>query len=155
MQVLSGIEVTKFWLLILSGGYLIVAVKVASSIFVNQLNATKLSSSSSLNWAWPSPVPACFVYLGLYVGLYLSVFLCSPMSVSQSLSLSLCSCLPARGQRNMSLTLSLRPCFSVPISLSLFPSLLPSLSLSVKVDSTLTVEWRFGCDFLVSSLVGF
>ena len=38
-------EVTKFWLRILSGGYLLVAVKVASSIFVNKLNATKLKSS--------------------------------------------------------------------------------------------------------------
>ena len=30
----------KFWLLILSDGYLLVAVEVASSIYVNQLNAT-------------------------------------------------------------------------------------------------------------------
>ena len=37
----------KFWLLILSGGYLLVAVKVASSIYVNQLNATKLKSSKN------------------------------------------------------------------------------------------------------------
>ena len=34
----------KFWLLILSGRYLLVAVEVASSIYVNQLNATKLKS---------------------------------------------------------------------------------------------------------------
>ena len=32
-------EVTKFWLIMFSGDYLLVAVKVASSIFVNQLNA--------------------------------------------------------------------------------------------------------------------
>ena len=37
----------KFWLLILSGGYLLVAVDVASSIYVNQLNATKLKSSKT------------------------------------------------------------------------------------------------------------
>ena len=37
-------EVTKFWLLMLSGGYLLVAVKITSSIFVNQLNATNLNS---------------------------------------------------------------------------------------------------------------
>ena len=40
-------EVNKFWLLILSGSYLLVAVKVASSIFVNQLNETKPKSSKT------------------------------------------------------------------------------------------------------------
>ena len=40
-------EITMFWLLILSGGYLIVAVKIASSIFVNQPNATKPKSSET------------------------------------------------------------------------------------------------------------
>ena len=40
-------EVTKFWLLILSGGYLLVAVKAANSIFVNQLNTTNLKSSKT------------------------------------------------------------------------------------------------------------
>ena len=40
-------EVTMFWLLMLSGGYLLVTVKVASSIFVNQLNATNLKSSKT------------------------------------------------------------------------------------------------------------
>ena len=34
-------EVTKFWLLILSGVYLLVAVQVASSIFVYQLKSSK------------------------------------------------------------------------------------------------------------------
>ena len=36
-------EVTKYWLLMLSGGCL-VAVKVANSIFVNQLNAATLKT---------------------------------------------------------------------------------------------------------------
>ena len=40
-------EVTKLWLLILSSGYLLMAVKVASSIFVDQPNATKLKSNKS------------------------------------------------------------------------------------------------------------
>ena len=40
-------EVNKFWLLILSGSYLLVAVKEASSIFVNQLNATKCKLSKT------------------------------------------------------------------------------------------------------------
>ena len=38
---------TKFWLLLLGGGYLLVAAKVAISIFVNQLNATNLKSSKT------------------------------------------------------------------------------------------------------------
>ena len=42
-----GMEGTKFWVLILSGGYLLGAVKVASSIFINPLNATKLKSSKT------------------------------------------------------------------------------------------------------------
>ena len=42
-----GMEVTKFCLLLLSGGYLLVAVKVASSIFVNELNAKNLKSSKT------------------------------------------------------------------------------------------------------------
>jgi len=46
MQIV-GIEVNKFWLLMLSGGYLLVAVKLTSSIFVNQLNATNLKSSKT------------------------------------------------------------------------------------------------------------
>ena len=37
----------KFWPLILIGGYLLVAVEVASSIYVNQLNATKFKSSKA------------------------------------------------------------------------------------------------------------
>ena len=45
-----------FLLLILSGGYLLVAVKVASSIFVNQINETKLESSKTL----PELVSLCF-----------------------------------------------------------------------------------------------
>ena len=40
-------EETKFWLLLLGGGYLSVAAKVAISIFVNQLNATNLKSSKT------------------------------------------------------------------------------------------------------------
>ena len=40
-------EVTKFWLLMLSGGYLLVAVKVANIIIVNQRNATNLKSSKT------------------------------------------------------------------------------------------------------------
>ena len=43
-----GKEIAKFWLFILSGIYLLVAVKVASSIFVNQLNAASLKSSKAL-----------------------------------------------------------------------------------------------------------
>ena len=42
-----GVEETKFWLLMLCGGYLLVAAKVAISIFVNQLNATNLKSSKT------------------------------------------------------------------------------------------------------------
>ena len=42
-----GMEVNKFWLLLLSGRYLLVAVKVTSSIFVNQLNETKPKSSKT------------------------------------------------------------------------------------------------------------
>ena len=38
-----GMEVNKFWLLTLSGGHLLVAVNLASSIFVNELNATNLN----------------------------------------------------------------------------------------------------------------
>ena len=37
----------KFWLFLLSFGYLLVAIKIASSIYVNQLNATKLKSSKA------------------------------------------------------------------------------------------------------------
>ena len=40
-------EVNKFWLLILSVGYLLVAIKLASSIFVNQLNEIKPKSSKT------------------------------------------------------------------------------------------------------------
>ena len=40
-------EVTKFWPLVHSGGRLLVAVKVASNIFVNLFNATKLKSSET------------------------------------------------------------------------------------------------------------
>ena len=40
-------EVTKFWILVLSGGYLLEAVRVVSSIFVNQLNATNLKSTNT------------------------------------------------------------------------------------------------------------
>ena len=40
-------EVTKFWILVLSGGYLLEAVRVVSSIFVNQLNAENLKSSKT------------------------------------------------------------------------------------------------------------
>ena len=43
MQV-SGHGSNQVLLLILSGGYLLEAVEVASSIYVNQLNATKLKS---------------------------------------------------------------------------------------------------------------
>ena len=46
MQV-KGIRITKFWLLILSGGYLLVATKVATSIFVHQPYATNLKSSKT------------------------------------------------------------------------------------------------------------
>ena len=46
MQV-SGHGSNQVLLLILSGGYLPVAVKVVSSIFVNQLNATKLKLSKT------------------------------------------------------------------------------------------------------------
>ena len=38
-------EVTKFWQLMFCGGYLLVAVKVAFSIFVNKLNAANLKST--------------------------------------------------------------------------------------------------------------
>ena len=38
-------EVTKFWLLMLSGGYLLVAVNKANIIFVNQFTSTYLKSS--------------------------------------------------------------------------------------------------------------
>ena len=65
-----GMEVTKFLLHMLSGGYLLVAVKVASSIFANQLNSTKLKSSETqlqfqfelnLEQLSPSSAPACFL----------------------------------------------------------------------------------------------
>ena len=46
MQV-SGHGSNQVLLLILSGGYLLVAVKIASSIFVNQPNATKPKSSET------------------------------------------------------------------------------------------------------------
>ena len=39
--------ICKFWLLILSGEYLLVAVEVSGRIYVNQLNATKLKSSKN------------------------------------------------------------------------------------------------------------
>ena len=42
-----GMEISKFWLLMLCARYLIVAVKVASSIFVNELNAKNLKSSKT------------------------------------------------------------------------------------------------------------
>ena len=55
-----------------SAGYLLEAVKETSSIFINQLNAkilnqVKLSSSSSLSWAWPSSAPACLIFIILYL----------------------------------------------------------------------------------------
>ena len=44
-------EVTQFWLLMLSGGYLLVAVKVeASSIFVNKLKGRLQKKESNLGF---------------------------------------------------------------------------------------------------------
>ena len=42
-----GLEVNKFWLLMLRGGHLLMAAKVASSIFVYHLNATNVKSSKT------------------------------------------------------------------------------------------------------------
>ena len=50
-----GIEVTKIWLLLLSCGYLLMSVKVASSIFVNQLNPIQGGSWAALHILVISP----------------------------------------------------------------------------------------------------
>ena len=43
-------EVTKFWLLKLNGGYLLVVVKVASSIFDSYQNANLKSSKTQFQF---------------------------------------------------------------------------------------------------------
>ena len=51
-------EIAKFWLLIFNGGHLLLAVKVASGIFVNLLNASKLNPISYGGGASEAPPPS-------------------------------------------------------------------------------------------------
>ena len=71
-------EVNKFWVLILSGSYLLVAVKVGSRIFFNQLKETKPKSSKTqfqFGPAQPQLVSyyiSCVVYYVLYIVFHVS-----------------------------------------------------------------------------------